>query len=159
MFVICGKGGKSAPHSFLPQPWRIVTPALVFFLIMTILSIVNLVIVQRGMDKFCESFERVIPDIGCDVGMNRFMIASIDDVKLSPSILHKMLTSFNYVAFSFWLLSLLVLLVRIMFVIDFQLVQVTVKTIEYENVQETTKLQAVEDEPEPGTDSTATTSV
>lgn len=144
MLVICGKGGKGEPHAFLPQPWRIVSPALIFFLVMMIFSIVNLVIIQSGMRSVCESLEKFVPDLGCDIALNRFMIAQVEQMKVSPSIHYKMLTSFNYTAFTFWLLSLLVMLARIIFVIDFQLVRVTVKTVEYENARETTKLKAVD---------------
>lgn len=145
MLVICGKGGKGEPHAFLPQPWRIVSPALLFFLIMMILSIVNLVIIQSGMTSVCESFAKAVPDLGCDIALNRYMIVPMEQMKLSPSAFYKMLTSFNYTAFAFWLLSLLVMLARIIFVIDFQLVRVTVKTIEFEeNARETTKLKAVD---------------
>lgn len=144
MLVICGKGGKGEPHAFLPQPWRIVSPALIFFLIMMIFSIANLVIIQSGMKSVCDSFAKNVPDIGCDIALNRYMIVQMDQIKLSPSAVYKMLTTFNYTAFSFWLLSLMVMLARIVFVIDFQLVRVTVKTVEYENARETTKLKAVD---------------
>lgn len=143
MFIICGKGGKTEPNSFLPQPWRIVTPALVFFLIMTILSVVNLVIVERGMNQFCDSFEENFNDIGCDVALNHYVGTAIN-LTISPSVYHKLLTSFNYTAFGIWILSLLVLLARIIFVIDFQLVRVTIKTIEYEKTNESSNLQAVQ---------------
>lgn len=132
MFAICGKGGKSDPHSFLPQPWRIVSPALVFFLVMTILSLVNLVIVQNGMESFCQSFKQQLPDVSCDIAMNRFMLVPFDSMKVSPGVLYKVLTSFNYGTFGLWLLSVIVLLARIVFVIDFQLVRVTLKTFEVE---------------------------
>ena len=152
MFIICGKGGKTEPNSFLPQPWRIVTPALIFFLVMTILSIVNLVIVEKGMSDFCKSMEIKVPDIGCDVAINRFKSTVIDSDNLSPSTYYTLLTSFNYTTFGIWVLSLLVLLARIIFVIDFQLVRITIKTIEYEKANETTKFQAVqiEDDDEDG---------
>lgn len=132
MFAICGKGGKSDPHSFLPQPWRIVSPALVFFLVMTLLSLVNLVIVQNGMESFCKSFEQELPDVSCDIAMNRFMLVPFDSMKVSPGVLYKVLTSFNYGTFALWLSSVIVLLARIIFVIDFQLVRVTLKTFELE---------------------------
>lgn len=144
MFIICGKGGKTEPNSFLPQPWRIVTPAIIFFLVMTILSIVNLVIVERGMNQFCESLNKKATDIGCDVALNRFMASSIEELTLAPSVYYKLLTSFNYSSFGIWILSLLVLLARIIFVVDFQLVRVTVKTIEYEKGDESTKFEAVQ---------------
>lgn len=144
MFIMCGRGGKTEPNAFLPQPWRIVSPALIFFLVMTIVSIVNLVLIQSGMSTFCESFERHLPDVSCDVAMNRFKTVSIDELKVWPGVLRQMLSWFNYISFSIWLLSLIVLLARIMFVIDFQLVRVTVKTIEYEKANETSLYQVVE---------------
>lgn len=144
MFIMCGRGGKTEPNAFLPQPWRIVSPALVFFLVMTILSIVNLVIVQNGMKTFCASFQEHSPDVSCNVLMNRFTLVPIDKLKLSPGVLYEMLSWFNYTSFSIWLLSLIVLLARIIFVIDFQLVRVTVKTIEYEKANESTVYQIVE---------------
>lgn len=68
-----------------------------------------------------------------------------------PGIFRQILTSFNYIAFACWMLSLLVLLARIILVIDFQLVRVTVKTVEFERAQETRTFQAVEI-PESGND-------
>lgn len=144
MFVICGKGGKTEASSFLPQPWRIVSPGLVFFIVMTVLSIVNLVIVEGGMNGMCNSIERSLPDVGCDIALNRFMASTVEKLTLSPSVYHKLLTSFNYTSLGLWVLSLLVLLARIFLVIDFQLVRVTIKTVEYENAHESTKYQVVQ---------------
>lgn len=144
MFIICGKGGKADQNSFLPQPWRVVPPAIVFFLTMTILSIVNLVIVQGGLDALCDSFKSHLPDISCHVAINRFMIKPVGKMTISPGTNRTLVTAFNYFAFSCWLLSLLVLLARIICVVDFRLVRVTVKTIEYEKADETTSLRVVE---------------
>lgn len=144
MFVICGKGGKTEASSFLPQPWRIVSPGLVFFIVMTVLSIVNLVIVEGGMNGTCNSIERSLPDVGCDIALNRFMASTVEKLTLSPSVYHKLLTSFNYTSLGLWVLSLLVLLARIFLVIDFQLVRVTIKTVEYEKAHESTKYQVVQ---------------
>jgi hypothetical protein len=146
MFIICAKGGKADTNSFLPQPWRIVSPALIFFLCMTILSIINLVIIQGGMKTFCDSMQKELPDISCDVAMNRYMDAAVDEIIVSPGTLYITLTIFNYVTFAFWLLSLLVLIARIIFVIDFQLVRVTIKTVEYQNP--TSSFKVVEPERE-----------
>lgn len=150
MFVICGKGGKSDSNSFLPQPWRIVTPAIVFFVIMTSLSIANLAIIQGGMNDFCESFNKILPDVGCTVAMNRYMDARIEDIKLTPGMYYKLVTSFNYTTFGCWLLSLLVLVARIVFVVDFQLVKVSVKTIEFERAEEESKFKVSDAEDETG---------
>lgn len=144
MFVICGRGGKTDAQSFLPQPWRIVSPAIVFFLVMTILSVVNLFVIKSGMSTFCGNFEKHLPDVGCDIALNRFMIIPTSKLTFPPSIFNKMLKSFNYTTWALWLASLLVLLARIIFVIDFQLVRVTVKTLEYEKANESSKFHVVQ---------------
>lgn len=144
MFVICGKGGKSDPQSFLPQPWRIVSPALIFFLIMTIISIVELVFIEGGMGEFCEQFGSHLSDMSCMIALNHFKLAPVKGMQVSPGVLIRLVSSFNYIAFSCWFISMLVLLARVLFVIDFQLVRVTVKTIEFEKGDEKTSFQAVE---------------
>jgi uncharacterized membrane protein len=130
--VICGRGGGGKPDSFLPQPWRIVTPAFGFFLVMSIVSIVYLFIVQGGMNSFCQSIKGFLPDVPCDIVINRYMETSFEKGAIPPSIYRKILSSVNVITFILWLASLLVLLARIFFVIDFQLVRVTVKSVEYE---------------------------
>lgn len=165
MFIICGKGGKSEPNSFLPQPWRIVTPAIVFFLVMTILSIVHLVIVQGGMRVFCECFKQQMPHTSCDDALNHFKMPKKTEatfgLDLPPGVFHKLLTGFDYAAFGLWLTSLLLLLARIIFVIDFQLVRVTVKTVEYENAKKssTFKVKDPEEEEEDKDDAGTVTAV
>ncbi|CAO1423428.1 unnamed protein product [Diamesa tonsa] len=132
MFLICGHGGKSSSQSFLPQPWRIVTPALLFFLIMFCVGISVLVKVHRGMNDFCASFEEVVPDVSCAVAMNNFMLVSIDKVVSLPGDIYKVLISFSWIMMSSWFLAFIVMVIRIIFVIDFQLVRVTVKTLEFD---------------------------
>lgn len=143
MFAICGRGGRTDPQSFLPQPWRIVSPALIFFLVMTILSIVNLVLIESGMSNLCKSFRNHVSDIDCNVALNRYAF-STNVMEIPTSIFHQLVTSFNYITFGLWFISLLVVLARIMFVVDFQLVRVTVKTIEFEKTNESTKFKVVE---------------
>lgn len=64
MFLICGHGGKSNSHSFLPQPWRIVIPALLFFLLMFFVGMNVLVKVHEGTDVFCASLVEHVPLLG-----------------------------------------------------------------------------------------------
>jgi hypothetical protein len=143
MFVICGKGGKGDENSYLSEPWRIVTPALIFFIIMTILSLANLVIIEKGITTLCSSFNEGLPDISCNVALNRYMTASLDNIK--PGVSRVLLTTFNYISFVVWLASALLLIARIVFVVDFQLVRVTVKSIEYENAKESSNFKVIEE--------------
>lgn len=83
-----------------------------------------------------------MPDLPCGVAMNR--LALVGPMSIPPGALRQLIKYFNYIAFGCWFLSLLVLLARIFFVIDFQLVRVTVKTIEFERGDETTSFQVVE---------------
>lgn len=144
MFLICGRGGKSEPHAFLPQPWRIVAPALIFFLIMTILSIINLTTIEGGFGKFCASFKFQMPDIECDQAMNEFMIADKNDFKITPGTFHKIVLSLDWTIFSLWFAGFVIMVARITFVIDFQLVRVTIKTKEPERVENEPSLKAMQ---------------
>lgn len=129
MFAICGRGGKADQNAFLPQPWRIVTPALVFNFIMTILSIVSTSMIEGGLSKFCKSLTEETPEVGCGVAMNHFMLSPYEKVHVPPSVERQMLTSFGFVNLTFWIMSVAVIIARILFVVDFQLIRVTVKTL------------------------------
>ncbi|XP_070503043.1 uncharacterized protein [Chironomus tepperi] len=128
MFIICGKGGKAEQSSFLPQPWRIVTPSLIFFLAMTCTSIANLTSIHKGMNRFCEGFVNQAPNVGCLVSMNKFVIKDIS--LIVPSILYIILLTFSWILLTCWIVLLSVMIARVIFVIDFQLVRVTIKTCE-----------------------------
>lgn len=144
MFIICGKGGKGDENAYLSEPWRIVSPSLFFLICMTIISLCNLVMIETGMNSFCDSFDKFVPSVSCATAMNSFMKASMDKFSVSPAKLRIILTTFDYLTLFAWLTSTLVLVARIVFVIDFQLVRVTVKTVEYENSKDSFKVIEVE---------------
>lgn len=140
-FVICGKGGKSDEGSFLTQPWRIVIPALLFFLVMFCISIINLTLVNKGMDVFCESLTKSIQSINCDDALNAFALIAID---YEPQMFHHILYFINWTIFGLWLFLAAIMFIRIAFVIDFQLVRITVRTCEYEDTNERSAFRVME---------------
>lgn len=150
VFIICGKGGKADENSYLQEPWRIVSPALFFFVIMTIFSTVNLVIIETGMNTLCKSFKTEVSDLSCSVALNHFMLAPQEKFNLAPGKVWVILTIFNYFTLFAWLISALVLVARVIFVIDFQLVRVTVKSIEYENSNDSSNFKVIEIEDQNG---------
>ncbi|KAK3912604.1 Chaperone protein HtpG [Frankliniella fusca] len=52
-FIMGGRGGKGSP-GFLPSPWRIVIPALIFNLIALGFVISATTILHNGLQKFCD---------------------------------------------------------------------------------------------------------
>lgn len=60
------------------------------------------------------------------------MLVSIDKVVSLPGDIYKVLISFSWIMMSSWFLAFIVMVIRIIFVIDFQLVRVTVKTLEFD---------------------------
>ncbi|KAG5670488.1 hypothetical protein PVAND_000750 [Polypedilum vanderplanki] len=133
MFLICDRGGQSSVenHSFLPKPWRIVTPSLLFFLSMTIVSIVNLTNISKGLATFCKSFEENTDEVSCIIAMNHFRLKH--DVLIRPAIFYILTIIFSWILLFCWLILTIIMILRIIFVVDFQLIRVTVKTCEFES--------------------------
>lgn len=80
------------------------------------------------MNRFCEGFDSHAPDIGCLVSMNKFVIKDISSIV--PSIFYIILLTFSWILLTCWVVLLSVMIARVVFVIDFQLVRVTIKTFE-----------------------------
>lgn len=139
-FIICGKGGKSNEHSFLMQPWRIVIPALIFFLFMFIISILQIHILHGGMNVFCDNLTQNDQNISCYDALNAFVISPVDYETNNYYIALQIL---DWVIFSLWLFLATIMLIRIIFVIDFQLVRVTIRTCEYDNASEKSAFKVV----------------
>lgn len=142
-FIICGKGGKANENAFLIKPWRIVMPALMFFLVMFFISIAKILLVHKGLKVFCDNLTENIPTISCYDAMNAFAVLSID---YEPNDYLIALYVMDWVIFSLWLFLAIIMLIRIIFVIDFQLVRVSIKTCEFENtnVHERSAFKVVE---------------
>jgi hypothetical protein len=127
MFIICGRGGHTENSTlFLPKPWRIVPPALIFFLVMTIFSIINTVKIIKGLAIFCENFREQMSDVSCVVAMNHFRIT--EGLLIMPAVFYVLLNAFTWAILACWSILTLIMIARIVFVVDFQLIRVTVKT-------------------------------
>jgi hypothetical protein len=126
MFIICGKGGKSKSNlTFLPEPWRIVVPAFVFFTVMASFSAIHVEVVTRGFAGFCEGFKENMPDIDCTILMNHFRIDR--DTLIMPAFDFTLLTICCWIMLLCWLVLFLTMLLRILFCVDFSLIKVTIK--------------------------------
>ena len=72
----------------------------------------------------------------CSMAMNNFMIVDIDTVTSLPGDIFKVLISFSWIMMLSWFFAFIVMFIRIIFVVDFQLVRVTVKTLEFDKADD-----------------------
>ncbi|CAK1552281.1 unnamed protein product [Leptosia nina] len=63
MFTMCPGGGQ--PRSGLPQPWRILAPALIFALVMVGLTGHSFTRINAGLVEFCSAFYNVTNTTSC----------------------------------------------------------------------------------------------
>lgn len=55
MFYLCGRGGYTFEQSSIDdRPWRIVIPALIFFILLTILQIIYVTVLQVNLKSHCD---------------------------------------------------------------------------------------------------------
>lgn len=85
--------------------------------------------------------------------MNSFMLENIDKVTALPGDMFKVLLSFCWIMMLSWFFAFIVMFIRIIFVIDFQLVRVTVKTLEFDkDNDQDTKYKSVKTHEDDGND-------
>jgi len=64
LFVMCGRGGNA--DSNLPQPWRIVLPAIIFSFIFVVLQCVGDALTFGGFRSFCDAVMKNINVQSCE---------------------------------------------------------------------------------------------
>ncbi|TMW49185.1 hypothetical protein DOY81_005727 [Sarcophaga bullata] len=110
----------------LPKPWRIVIPSIMMFTIMTVANLSYLILANGFLKSFCTELRENLsnPDaISCGDAM-----AILRPVIRTQTLSHNMyliLFRVSYtIAMILWILALLIMVVRFLLAIDFQLVDV-----------------------------------
>lgn len=116
------------------QAWRIVLPALLFFTIMVIISLYYSIILDRTLYNFCMEFRAHLnlTDLPCGMLMNHFAINNTSTVM--PSCNYAVSQTFSWITVVLWLIALIIMIVRCVFVIDFELVQVVIYEVHLEKL-------------------------
>lgn len=118
----------------LPDPWRIVLPALIFFLCMALLSTFYTVHSVRRLSAVCNQLilsddNGTVSMATCASTIDQVLLAPLsnpDYAALSPSALYYSLTVCIYAVTFMWLLAVCLLTVRCIFGSDFKAVTVQV---------------------------------
>ncbi|XP_058116215.1 uncharacterized protein LOC131258843 [Anopheles coustani] len=122
IFLMHGPGG------ILPQPWRIVFPSLIFFLGCLATSLTTASFITRGLNQLCAEFQKVESLRGLDCGrLVVYFALSKESTSLVQVDKNFFLTLiFPWVWFGATCLGFFVILLRIILMVDFQLLRVVI---------------------------------
>lgn len=113
-------------YSRYRQAWRIVMPAILFFTMMVIVSIYYSIVLERTLYDFCAEFRKHlnVTNLPCDELMNQYAI-NITSTAM-PSSNYVLSQAFSWITMVLWLIALIIMIVRCVYVVDFELVQVVI---------------------------------
>uniref|UniRef100_A0A1L8D743 Uncharacterized protein n=2 Tax=Nyssomyia neivai TaxID=330878 RepID=A0A1L8D743_9DIPT len=128
-FLICGYGSKGS-GTLLPKPWRILTPSIIFVIIMTIASVIHNIYLTLQMQQMCDQLQaalgKIIEDNSCRGALNAI---DGDHYGVRSFILYQIIRISSYIALSLWIILIIFLGLRCVSGKDFQHVQVTMHPI------------------------------
>jgi hypothetical protein len=110
------------------RTWQLVLPAIIFFSVMSITSMKYLQNVGEGLDGFCRNFESMMSSLSCADVLNDFQIFR-NGYSLPAETTLKITTVCLWVTFLSWSTVAAVMLLRLLFAVDFQLTLVTISTV------------------------------
>lgn len=110
-------------HSLIPNPWRIVLPAFVYFAFMSMVAIYFTIRSQQSLNGVCESLSSAFIQSGevpkCPQLMDQFAVASTGHW-VAPSVLFFAFYVCMYSVMVLWLFLSGLMLFRCLFGVDFQ---------------------------------------
>lgn len=117
--------------SIIARPWRIVIPSLVFFVVCGISAIVCAGLTTSGLTKFCQQFNEVVPngESECARLISYFSMDQANDL-VRPDKNYYLVAVFPWIWASSYVIGALILVLRIVLVVDFQLIRIVVSTVE-----------------------------
>lgn len=150
LFLMFGRGGASI-SGFNRNPWCIVLPATIYMILMVILSCIYVGFVHSGLNAFCREYVAATwkEDLGCleilDLLSQGFPSKNSELYQLLPISGHIISIYISmYLQSTVYVLMLLVMLLRCLCFVDFQLVRVTITSVSRRNevVKEMTATQS-----------------
>lgn len=135
LMAMCSRGGKGRNNT-LNRPQNMIYPILISSIILLILNLLAAVVVKRGMEEFCASFQLFTGDGSCSPVINHFTLHERQGNFYLPYLVLAHVFNITIILFAG---QILVTVIRVIYAVDYQLYE-----LEFEHVEEERKLE-VED--------------
>ncbi|XP_036675596.3 uncharacterized protein [Drosophila suzukii] len=124
MCLIFQTGSKK--NSVLPKPWRIVVPSIIIFSVMSLGSVLYTILTNGHLKRLCGQLRGNLTDptaISCG---NAIVLLRpiVHDHNVSHDTYLELFRSSYIIGMVLWIIALLVMVLRFIFAVDFQLVDV-----------------------------------
>lgn len=131
LFTMHGHGGKGI-GSIIPKPWRIVFPSLLFFIACLISAMVSASRTSEGLRGLCRQFDQVPggTNLECGILLDFYSLEEVRGELIPPDKNYYLLASFPWIWVTSYVCAAVVLILRILLVVDFQLIRVIISTVE-----------------------------
>lgn len=135
LFLVCGNGGvnKKADSSLVPKPYLVVMPAFIYFIAMIIVAAVEAAFINDGIALFCRELQNVTErnNSSCRELFNDYSSRFEDSNEemysvLSPEWNYLLTLIFCWSSLGVFCLCLVIMIMRCIFVADFELVKITI---------------------------------
>lgn len=132
LYSMHGPGGEGI-GSIIPKPWRIIIPSLVFFTICGISAIVCASFTCEGLADFCSQIQNNSEAQDCARLISQYSFSQSNDLVL-PDKNYYLLTSFSWIWVGCYICGFLIMVMRVLLVVDFELIRVVISIVEEETV-------------------------
>lgn len=124
MCLIYQTGSKKS--SVLPKPWRIVVPSIVIFSVMSLCSVIYTILTNGHLKRLCGQLRENLTDptaITCGDAI-ALLRPIIHDHNVSHDTYLELFRFSYLIGMVLWIVALLVMVLRYVFAVDFQLVDI-----------------------------------
>lgn len=118
--------------SIIPKPWRIVFPSLIFFAVCLVSATVSASRSSEGLNGLCRQFDQ-IPDgikLECGTLLAFYSLQDVHRELIPPDRNYYLLASFPWLWVTSYACATVILVLRILLVVDFQLIRVIISTVD-----------------------------
>lgn len=109
----------------MEEAWRIVVPAITFFIVMSIIATVHLFLMLSRLNEFCDGLKTPFNDqtIGCDLLLDRFSISvQVNPTAGQPSRNHFLTVFSSWFSLLLWSSTVVVMMLRCFYGSDFEII-------------------------------------
>ncbi|KAF5271753.1 hypothetical protein FQA39_LY08076 [Lamprigera yunnana] len=125
MFAICPRGGAAYSTEMYSRPWVIVFPATLFSLCAAIIMLVSSIELSGGLASFCAQFRDVLHTETCTSHIDVYT-RFFNFQEINFSLAATIATSTSYTCCGLWFVHLTLLILRILYIPDFQMIQISI---------------------------------